>query len=144
MNRNYYAEMMQPAFAGMKADMGFDRVESHPAGGAIPFGVVVGVDAEGKVTAGKSTRAIGVALHSHAVTGDGYDAKDSVSVMTRGLVWAKAGESDASEAGHTVKFNAAGEVDSTASDTLANAMVRDVFVGQGGRIALIELHAPTA
>lgn len=142
MNKSYYQDIMQPAFAGMKADAGFDRVETYPSAAEIPFGVVVGADAEGKITAGKSNRAVGIAVHSHAVTG--YPAQSPVSVMTRGLVWARCGASDASDAGGAVKFNAQGEIDSTASDTLAHALVRDIAVADGVRLACVELHSPLA
>ena len=41
-----YEDQMNPAFAGMKADAGFDRVESYPvAADGLVYGVVVGRDA---------------------------------------------------------------------------------------------------
>ena len=39
---------MVKAIAGMKADAGFDRVESFPAAGDIRFGRVVGVNEIGR------------------------------------------------------------------------------------------------
>lgn len=143
MNKDYFDELMPVAFAGMKGDMGFDRVESHPSAAEIPFGVVVGMNGDGRVEKGKATRAIGIALHSHAVTGNGYKQYEAVSVMTRGLAWALAKESDASAVGQPVKFGADGEIDSSAGDTLPNAMVRDVRMADGKRLVLVELHAPT-
>lgn len=144
MNKHYYQDIMPPAFAGMKADAGFDRVETYPSAAEIPFGTVVGADESGAVSAGQTRRPLGIALHSHAVTGDAYPAKTPVSVMTRGVAWARCGASDASEAGGVVKFNAQGEIDSTASNTLKNAQIREIAVANGVRLACVELHSPLA
>lgn len=141
-----YEDILKPCFAGMKADSGDDRVETFPAAAAIPFGAIVGVKANGTIEKGKQTRAIGVAVHSHAVANKegGYVQYDAVSVMSRGLVWALAATADASQVYDAVKFNANGEVDSTASETLKGALVRDVKIVNGKRIILVECHAPTA
>lgn len=94
------------AFAGMKGDMGPDKVLSRAADTAIPFGklVVVGASADktcklpgaaGDVTDAKL--ALGVSLQSHAMEQNAagaatYDAKDMVSIMQKGVVYVKVEE----------------------------------------------------
>lgn len=138
MNKDYYTDLMAPAFAGMKADMGFDRVESYPAAVQIAFGTVAAVDGEGRLNLAGNGTAVGIALHSHAVAGGAYMPKDTVSVMTRGLVWARAVEQDASQTGGAVKFDANGFIDSRAGGVLTNARVRE----KHGNLVLVELHSP--
>lgn len=138
-----YDDVMKPCFAGMKADSGFDRVETFPASEAIPFGAVVGVKTDGTIAVGKQERALGIAVHSHTVMG-GYKQYDAVSVMSHGLVWALAAQADVSKPYDAVKFNAKGEIDSTASDTLAGALVRDVKTVDDVKLVLVECGAPTA
>lgn len=138
-----YQNMMDIAFAGMKADSGEDRVESHAAAAAIPFGVMVSLDANKRVVAGVGTRTLGIALHSHAITSDGYQQYDAVSVMTRGLAWVKCATGDTSATNSFVKFNAQGEILNSAPNQLKleQAVVRDTFTNADGvKLALIELR----
>ena len=138
-----YENQMNPAFAGMKADAGFDRVETYPvAADGLVYGVVVGRDASGKAVAGKGTAAVGITVHSHA-TIEPMKQGDAVSVMTRGLVWARVADGKTVAGYEAVKFNAKGELDNTATDTLKNAVVRSVRAANGKTLALVELHAPT-
>ena len=84
-----YEDQMNPAFAGMKADAGFDRVETYPvAADGLVYGVVVGRDASGKAVAGKGVAAVGISVHSHVPLVP-LKQGDAVSVMTRGLIWAR-------------------------------------------------------
>lgn len=133
-----YENQMKPAFAGMKADAGFDRVETFAAAGALAFGVAVSETA-GKVAAGNTT-VRGVSVHSHTVTGAGYQECDAVSVMTRGLVWMRC--IDAVN-GSAVKIGADGVASAATGATLKNAAFRsDAVDVDGGKIAIVELHNP--
>lgn len=139
-----YQNQMNPAFAGMKADLGDDRVETFAAAAEIPFGAVVGLTSDGSIERGQQNGAVGIAVHSHAC-GTQYAAGDAVSVMTRGHVWALCADADRSQPYDAAKFNAQGEIDSTASDELKGAVVRDVkTLPNGKKIALVECHAPQA
>ena len=138
-----YDDQMDVAFAGMKADSGFDRVESYAvAADGLTAGVIVGIDANGAVVAGKGTKAVGVVIHSHTPLIP-YKQGDCVSVMTRGLCWVKVAAGKTVAKGEAVKFNAAGLLDNSAADSLKNAVIRDVKSVAGGKIACVELHAPT-
>ena len=139
-----YDNYMNPAFAGMKADSGFDRVESGAvAADGLQSGVIVGKDAKGLIVAGKGVKAaIGVTIHSHAQL-EPYKQGDCVSVMTRGLCWARVATGKTAAAGEAVKFDANGLIDNTAANTLTNATIRDVKDVNGEKIACVELHAPT-
>lgn len=86
----------EQAFAGMKADVGFDRVESFLAEGSIEFGVgVIGGTTAGEQvkTADAVARLLGISLHIHkepsapGLNDAKYNDKDSVSVLTQGQVW---------------------------------------------------------
>ncbi|QDP46001.1 MAG: hypothetical protein Unbinned4052contig1001_1 [Prokaryotic dsDNA virus sp.] len=137
---------MDKARAGMKADAGFDRVESFPAAADVRFGHVVGVDADGAVIEGAATRIAGVALHTHTKV-DNYAQYDDVSVMTRGLVWCVVVDAGSVTDGGAVEFNAAGEVqDASAGTAYPNAVFRSgaETMGDGTVLALVELHSPTA
>ena len=139
-----YDDQMDAAFAGMKADSGFDRVESYAvAADGLTAGVIVGVDANGAAIAGKGTKAVGVVIHSHTPLIP-YKQGDCVSVMTRGLCWVKVAAGKTVAKGEVVKFDAAGLLDNSAADSLKNAVIRDVKSVAGGKIACVELHAPTA
>ena len=139
-----YDDQMDVAFAGMKADSGFDRVESYAvAADGLTAGVIVGVDANGDAVAGKGTKAVGVVIHSHTPLIP-YKQGDCVSVMTRGLCWVKVAAGKTVAKGEAVKFNAVGLLDNTAADSLKNAVIRDVKSVAGGKSACVELHAPTA
>lgn len=86
--------VQKKAFAGMKADSGDDRVESHLADEDLPFGVFVTQDPKtGKISIPKTHEVetvLGVTVHSHGITGDGYKKGDTVSVMVRGAIWVRA------------------------------------------------------
>lgn len=139
---------MDRAFAGMKADAGNDRVESYPVASAIAFGAVCGTNASGQVVAGAGTEVRGVALHSHTISGAGYEQFDCASVMTRGLVWCAVLASEVIVEDTSVSFDAAGlcVVSAKAASTaLPNAVYRSAPVAvEGGEIVLVELHAPFA
>lgn len=139
-----YDNYMNPAFAGMKADSGFDRVESGAvAADGLQSGVIVGKDAKGLIVAGKGAKAaIGVTIHSHAQL-EPYKQGDCVSVMTRGLCWARVATGKTAAAGEAVKFDANGLIDNAAANTLTNATIRDVKEVGGEKIACVELHTPT-
>lgn len=137
---------MDKAQAGMKADAGFDRVESFPAAAAIGFGHVVGVNADGAVVQGAGTRFAGIALHTHTKI-DGYKQYDDVSVLTRGLAWCPVVSAGTATDGGAVKINAAGEVqDADAGTALPNAVFRSgaETMGDGTVLALVELAHPFA
>ena len=133
-----YENQMQKAFAGMKADSGYDRVESWVAAKAIPAGVIVGKSGDG-VAAGKNDGFVGIALHSHCI-GD-YRIKDCVSVMTIGLAWIEVAQKDASAAGDLVKVNDLGQLDSTAPQNIKNAVVHEIITTETGKLACVEVLA---
>ena len=131
------------AFAGMKADLGDDRVESFAAAGNIPFGVVV-TDTNGVLAIGGS--GAGITVHSHNVAGSAYKQYDCVGVMVHGNIWAKVKTGEIVAVG-AVKFNTTtGEIVAAATVTgaaaLANAKVRNVQTVAGGVIAEIQLDNP--
>jgi len=91
-----YDRNSEIAFAGMKTDAGFDRVESYLAEGAIPFGngVVKGTDLDQvKNAAAPGDIFRGFAVHKHkepsAVGANDaeYVDEEAVSVLTQGVIW---------------------------------------------------------
>jgi hypothetical protein len=136
-----YEDQMDIAFAGMKADAGDDRVESFPVGAdTLAFGVVTGTDAAGLLVAGAGTKVRGITVHSHAVPGATYVKTECASVMTRGLIWAKATGTITKDG--PVSFNASGVV-ANAGTLLPNAVFRSAATTvTGDTIALVELHNP--
>lgn len=151
-----YEDQMEIAFAGMKADAGDDRVESFAVGETpVPFGSVVGsVGATGDdaeiVVPGAGVRVRGISVHSHTAGVGKYgpggiprqEQFDCASVMTRGLVWARA--TGAVTLDGPVSFNAQGQVSNTGTP-LPNAVFRSVAVAVTSptdTIALVELHNP--
>lgn len=146
-----YDDQMDPAFGGMKADAGDDRVETFPAGtNGIAFGVVGGTDANGLLVPGPGTRVRGITVHSHAVRGAAltgtdhkYAATEAVSVMTRGLIWARVTSAGSVTDGGAVSFAADGTVANAGANVLANAQFRSGAVTTAdGVIAVVELHNP--
>lgn len=142
-----YEYMMERAFAGMKADSGCDRVESFAAGLEIEFGIAVSLMSKGSdqiVSGGsQSSPVIGISVHSHTVTGGMYQKGDSVSVMTKGLVWMQVDSGDSTTtSGSAVKVNTDGRIDSTGGHTVKRSVVRDVITTDAGKIALVELDSP--
>ncbi|WP_252108985.1 MULTISPECIES: hypothetical protein [unclassified Halomonas] len=136
---------MQKAFAGMKADAGFDRVESFCAAGDIGFGLVIGVGADGNVAPGGGTRLAGLALHDHTKLG-GYSQYDMVSTLTKGLAWAQVTDEGAVTNGGAVQYAADGTVGDASGTALPNAVFRSEAetLQDGTVIAKIELAAPFA
>lgn len=137
---------MDKARAGMKADAGFDRVESFAAAGDVRFGHVVGVDGDGNVVEGEGTRIAGIALHTHTKI-DNYAEFDDVSVLTRGLAWCVVVDAGVVTDGGAVEINAAGEVqDAAAGTAYPNAVFRSgaETMSDDTVLALVELHSPTA
>jgi hypothetical protein len=147
-----YENQMDPAFAGMKADLIFDNVESFPVGAAnLAFGIVTGTDANGLLVAGPGTKVRGLTLHSHAVRGGvvagvpGYVATECASVLTRGKAWVKVTASGAVTLDGPVKFAADGTCADAGANTLTNAVFRSAKITTQygfGDIALVELHNP--
>lgn len=141
-----YDDRQAPAYAGMKGDSRLDTVESFAAETAIPIGAVVTAGAKANQVKVGGTVAVGVALHTHTIAiGSGYQQYDSVSVLTRGLVWCTVkGDGTVTDRG-AVKFDpATGQVSDTASTELPNAVFRSgvMATAKYGKIALVELHAP--
>lgn len=137
---------MDKARAGMKADAGFDRVESYPAAGVVNFGHVVGVNADGAVVEGAGTRIAGIALHTHTKI-DSYVQYDDVSVLTRGLAWCVVADGGAVTDGGAVEINAAGQVqDAAAGTAVPNAVFRSAAetMSDGTVLACVELAHPFA
>ncbi|MGJ8513133.1 hypothetical protein R84981_002774 [Carnimonas sp. R-84981] len=136
---------MQRAFAGLKADAGFDRVESYPAGGDVPFGVVLTADNDDIASAGGSGRIIGVSLHTHTRP-NAYKQYDCISTLTRGWAWAKVAEGQNVTKGGPIQFNDAGEVGDSAGTAYPNALFKgDAYTTPDGDVIVeVELHAPTA
>jgi hypothetical protein len=136
---------MDKAIAGMKADAGFDRVESFPAGEAIPFGVAVGKAADGSIKPGKADAIAGVALHTHTRRMNGYDKFDTVSVLTRGLAWVLA--TGTVTDGGAAEITAAGVFqDANAGDAYPNAVFLSgkETMSDETELVLVELHSPLA
>lgn len=135
------------AFAGMKADAGFDRVESFPVGASgVGFGRIVGTDASGTLVNGPGTKVRGIAVHSHvgANGAAGYAQFDCASVGTRGLFWAAVTSAGTVTSDGPVKFAADGTVADAGANTLNNAVFRSaaVTLADGSKIAVVELHNP--
>jgi hypothetical protein len=154
-----YDDQMEIAFAGMKADSGDDRVETFPAGIAIPFGRIVVTDPTVTTKAHAtdnppaflpaaiaSHRARGVALHSHTIvnTPDGYALYDCLSVMTRGLAWVEAVAADAIVENTALQYNAAGQAIAAAGTVFEGAVVRGpvITLASGKFIVLVEFDSP--
>lgn len=141
-----YEDYMLPAFAGMKVDSGDDRVESFPAAGDVAVGVVCGTNASGLLVAGPGTKVRGVSLHTATLPYDRYHyvEGDSVSTMTRGLVWARVTAAGTVTEDGPVKFAADGTVSDGGANTLNNAVFRSGIVTgpNGQQIARVELHNP--
>lgn len=141
-----YDKMMDPAFPGMKADSGEDRVESYPVGAdTLAFGVVAGTNASGVLVAGPGTKVRGITVHSHCHL-KSYVKFDSASIMRRGLVWALVTAAGAVTEDGAVKYAADGTVADAGANTLPNATFRSgkVTRGDGVVVALVEMHNPVA
>lgn len=135
------------AIAGMKADAGFDRVESFPVGASgAGFGRVVGTDANGKLVNGPGTKVRGITAHSHvgANGSAGYAQFDCASVMTRGVIWAAVTNAGTVTNDGPVKFAADGTVADAGANTLNNAVFRSgaITLSDGSKVAAVELHNP--
>ena len=92
-----YGLTSDPAFAGMKADLMFDQVDSYAAQTVIPYGrgVSQGTAANQVNLAAAGGTFIGVALHSHAneqaLTGGAqYDIGETVNVGVLSRAWVEA------------------------------------------------------
>lgn len=154
-----YEDQMEVAFAGMKCDSGDDRVESFPAGIAVPFGRIVVTDPTVTDKAGPldnppaflpaaiaNARARGVALHSHAVVNspEGYAIYDCMSVMTRGLAWVEAAAATAIVENTQLLYNAAGQAAAAGAFAFEGAVVRGpvVTLASGKFIVPVEFDSP--
>ncbi len=103
MSQESYNIDQPEAFAGLKGDAGFDRVESFLAEGEIAFGLglIEGTDpvTQVKVPSGTGDVVRGISLHQHLekalITGvASYKDEEAVSVMRQGLVWMRHEDSD--------------------------------------------------
>lgn len=154
-----YDDQQEIAFAGMKCDSGDDRVESFPAGGAVPFGRIVVTDPLVDTAAHAvdnppaflpgaiaNAKARGVALHSHTVvnTPDGYAQYDCLSVMTRGLAWVEAAAATAIVRNTQLMYNAAGQAVAAAGTAMERAVVRGPVqaLASGKFIVPVEFDSP--
>jgi hypothetical protein len=154
-----YDDQMEIAFAGMKADSGDDRVESFPAGIAVPFGRIVvtnpavttkahALDNPPAFLPAAIANAVprGVALHSHTVvnTPDGYALYDCMSVMTRGLAWVQAAAATAITENTGLLYNAAGQAVAAGGTAFEGAVVRGpvITLASGLFIVPVEFHSP--
>lgn len=152
-----YENQQEIAFAGMKVDSGDDRVESFPAGIAVPFGRIVVTNPAVTTAASPvdnppaflpaaiaSAKPRGVALHTHTVVGAGYALYDCMSVMTRGLAWVEAAAATAITANTQLRFNAAGQAVPSGGTVFEGAVVRGAVVtkADGTFIVPVEFHSP--
>lgn len=137
---------LKPAFAGMKADAGNDRIESFPCKSFVPFGNVAVVDGSGAISIGLEGRVAGLAVHTHTIPDTGYRQYDCASLMTDGVIWARAKGAPAD--GAPVFFDADGVVQPKADGLKAypHALFRGplVTLKDGTTIALVQLAAPLA
>lgn len=141
-----YDDRMDVAYAGMKADLGFDDVETYAAAGNIRPGVIVGDTTGERIVAGPGTRIRGLALHTHTIPRDGgYREFDAVSVLRVRRGWALVTAGGAVTKDGPVKCAADGTVSDGGTTLVPNAVFRSGAVDvAGGKIAEIELHAPFA
>lgn len=90
MSQTSYALEMDKAFAGLKADLDFDRVISASAEAAvIAFGTGLDegtIPGDQVITYDGTGSFRGIALHQHKEDGQ-YNIFDTVNVLRRGLVW---------------------------------------------------------
>lgn len=117
--------VQKKAFAGMKGDSGDDRVESHLAGEDLPFGVFVAQDpTTGKIFIpkdGGTGTVLGVTVHSHGVTSDGYKKGDTVSVMVQGAIWVRADETPSGKANWAERIGQTAQVAHGTGEISGNA-----------------------
>ncbi len=139
-----YDDRMEPAYAGMKADLGYDDVETYAAAGAIAPGVIVGDTTDERIVAGPGSRIRGLALHTHTIPREGgYREFDAVSVLRVRRGWAKVAAGGAVTKDGPVRCAADGTVSDGGATGVPNAVFRSGAVEvSGGKIALIELLAP--
>jgi hypothetical protein len=154
-----YSDQQEIAFAGMKADSGFDRVESFPAGIAVPFGRIVVTNPAVTTAANpvdntpaflpaaiSNAKPRGGAVHSHTIVNvpEGYALYDCMSVMTRGLMWIEAAAATAIARDSQLQYNAAGQAVASAGTAFERAVVRSgvVTLASGKFIVLVEFDSP--
>lgn len=103
MSQDAYNIDQPVAFAGLKGDASYDRVETGLAEGAIGFGLGLeaGTDPEKQVKVpsapGGVVRGISVHQHVEKTLGTGvaqYEDEDAVGVMRQGLIWMRQETSD--------------------------------------------------
>ena len=137
-----YGDKKDIGFAGMKADSGYDRVESYAAVGALPFGRVVTANyTNDTVTLGGT--GTGITVHTW-VKPSGYNPNDCVGVMVDGVIWAEVKPSEIPVVGGAAKFDAAtGMITGATGNVLKSSVVRKVMVGSFGKtIAEIQITTP--
>lgn len=141
-----YDDRMDVAYAGMKADLGYDDVETYAAAGNIRPGVIVGDTTDDRIVAGPGTRIRGLALHTHTIPREGgYREFDAVSVLRVRRAWALVSTGGAVTKDGPVKCAADGSVSDGGAAAVPNAVFRSGAVDvSGGKIALVEFLAPFA
>lgn len=136
-----YGDKKDIGFAGMKADSGYDRVESYAAAGAIPFGRVATANyAAGTVAIGGTGTGITVRTN---VKPNGYKDKDNAGVMVFGNIWAAIKIGETVTAGSKVKFEAStGLIAATGADLKGAIIVAVETLKDGSKIAQVQLNNP--
>ena len=135
-----YGDKKDIGFAGMKADSGYDRVESYATVGALPVGRVVTANyTNDTVTLGGT--GTGITVHTW-VKPSGYNPNDCVGVMVDGVIWAEVKPSEIPVVGGAAKFDAAtGMITGATGNVLKSSVVRKVMVGSFGKtIAEIQIN----
>jgi len=143
------------AFAGMKADSGFDRVESALAEGAIPFGhgVIRGTEDDQVKNSDAVALFQGISLHKHkepsgiGLEDAAYKDTDSVSVMTQGAVWCPIEDSNAPSVDDDVYINVAiggAELGKVTDVSAGNIATGGVFkqIDSVNKLALVIINRP--
>jgi len=148
------------AFAGLKADAGFDRVESFLAEGAIGFGLglIEGTDErQVKIPTSTGSTVRGISLHQQVEQTESgvaeYLDEEAVSVIRQGVVWMRQETSDVGTlvVDDAVYINVAiggvqqGRVTSvsTGNDLIPTAVCRALSTDPDGfGIAKIEINLP--
>lgn len=144
-----------PAFAGMKADLGFDRIISKLAEGEINFGrgVIKGTsDDQVKIPSALGVFR-GISVHTHKepsgiATNDAkYNDEDLVSVMTQGAIWVDVEASNTPVIDDPAFVNVAiggAQLGKFTSVSVANIATGAIFkeVNTSLKLARIEINIP--
>jgi hypothetical protein len=143
------------AFAGMKADLGFDRIISKIGEGEINFGrgVVIGTtDDQVKIPTVVATFR-GFSVHTHkmpsapGLSDAKYNDEDLVSVMTRGTLWVAIETSNTPAIDDPVFVNVAiggAELGKVTDVSVGNIATGAIFreVNTSLKLARVEINLP--